>query len=722
MVNTDSVKRLGHLTVAVLIVTGIGLAQDELGAGDERYIRIGELQNHFTAYGSERAWNNDYYQGLQWPADYLFQDNSVIKRAWLAVDDFTDADGYHWDKYGIYFNRADVGLSLFPIELKQIAKFEPPLLFVDGDNISAPFATDIDTVDPTIIPDRIINNVVNTSMGLTQTRRIYAFSQEYHDSYFIKEFIFKNTGNTDYDDEIELNATLKGVRIGWGTRYSTCRDGSNKVDRQQGWGKHTWISKRGEDYAAHVNDIITAANPIVEWIRCAFSWFGQSELVTTYDNIGAPHVAGDGRLLAPQFAGSAVLHVDKSVNDSDDDPNQPAILGWHAGDTYPSVGNLRPTDEPGMISLYDFLTVGYYPSPGNGGTDRMDENHLQSITDRLDPYTIHGDGGGTNVWITYGPFDIPPGDSIVIVEVEAVNGLNRTMCRQIGERWLTAHEDDSDVGPFTLPDQSTTDNEDIYKNSWFYTGIDSLLLTFSRAKRNYDMDFNIPAPPQPPTMFNVESGGDKISLTWAPSPSEWDAGFVGYKIYRGVGKPDTTYSMIADIPVGETSFDDESAIRGFSYYYYIVAYNDGSNNTEDIANPTGSLISSRFYTKTNTPARLKRKAGAALKDIRVVPNPFNIRAKNLQFPEEVDKIMFYDIPGKCTIKIFSERGDLINTIIHNDGSGDEEWLSVSSFRQVVVSGIYIAHIEVDEDQYSADGTELWYRKGETATRKIIIVR
>ena len=69
MVDTERVKRLGRLIAAVLIVTGIGLAQDELGAGDERYIRIGELQNHFTAYGSERAWNNDYYQGLQWPAE-----------------------------------------------------------------------------------------------------------------------------------------------------------------------------------------------------------------------------------------------------------------------------------------------------------------------------------------------------------------------------------------------------------------------------------------------------------------------------------------------------------------------------------------------------------------------------------------------------------------------------------------------------------------------------
>ena len=51
----------------------------QVGENERKYIRIGSLQSHFSAYGSERAWNNSYYEGLRWPADYPFQDNAVIK-------------------------------------------------------------------------------------------------------------------------------------------------------------------------------------------------------------------------------------------------------------------------------------------------------------------------------------------------------------------------------------------------------------------------------------------------------------------------------------------------------------------------------------------------------------------------------------------------------------------------------------------------------------------
>ena len=44
----------------------------------------------------------------------------------------------------------------------------------------------------------MVFNVVNTTMGVTLTRRIMAFSQQYHDNYYIKEYTFKNTGYVDY--------------------------------------------------------------------------------------------------------------------------------------------------------------------------------------------------------------------------------------------------------------------------------------------------------------------------------------------------------------------------------------------------------------------------------------------------------------------------------------------------------------------------------------------
>ncbi len=707
-------KNMYKLAVALLLLgllaIAITSASAQVAGTERRYVRIGSLQTHFNAYGSERAWNNSYYEGLIWPADYLKQDNAVIKRAWIATKDFIDPQGQSWEVFGLTITLGSVDVSLFPMQLKQIAKFPPPVVLVDGNNVTAPYAGDVDEVDPTLVADREVIMVVNTMIGLTMTRRILFFSQQYHDNYFICEYTFTNTGNVDYDPEIELNRALKGVRIGWGQRYSVCREGGEKIGDGQVWGKHTWVTKRGEDYSQHVGERITEANPIVQWIRCGFSWAGQSAM-NAYDNIGAPLLVAPGRLTAPQFAGTAILHVDKSATDRSDDPNQPAVLGWHAGDTYPSLGNLQKTDEPRMIELYEMLSG--KPYKGLGGTNRMDEVYMAS---NPDPVTVHNDGGGTNVWLCYGPFDLEPGESVHIVEAEGVSGLSRPMCELIGRNWLL------EKSPYTLPDGSTTTDKNVYKNTWFYTGKDSILLTFSRAKRNFDLNYQIPQPPLPPSVFNVESGGDRISLSWSPSESEGEPGFAGYEIFRAIGRPDTVYQKIGSVPPGVTKFDDTQASRGFSYYYYLVAVNDGSNNSTGDANPTGALHSGRFYTRSTEPAFLRRKAGLSLENIRVVPNPFSIRARSLQYLGEPDKITFLDIPARCRIRIFTERGDLIKTIEHTNGSGDETWNSVTSSRQVVVSGVYIAHFEVTEDYYDPETNQLLYKKGESAFRKFVIIR
>jgi hypothetical protein len=145
-------------------------------------------------------------------------------------------------------------------------------------------------------------------------------------------------------------------------------------------------------------------------------------------------------------------------------------------------------------------------------------------------------------------------------------------------------------------------------------------------------------------------------------------------------------------------------------------------------------MSGRYYTQTSEPAYLRRQAGETLADqvdadgniikagIRIVPNPYDIKSRKLQYIGEDDKIMFLNIPGHCTIRIFTERGDLINQIEHEDGSGDESWNSITSARQVVVSGIYIAHFEVTQDQYDPATNTLLYKKGDTAVRKLVIIR
>lgn len=718
-------KRINmKISIAPLLLTLLifGNLWAQVGESEKSYIRVGELQSHISAYGGERAWNEVYYEGLRWPADYRYTDNAVIKRAWIAVKDYTDENDVFWEFWSTYISKGYVANSLFPMELRQSAKFGLPAVYVDGIDCNMPYYGDYDTIDVNQIADRIVTNVVNTSCGLTMTRRVHAFSQQYHDDYLIKEFIFENTGNTDYDSDIELTAPLTGIRIGWSTRYSVSRDGASNSDNQQSWGKHTWVTRRGEEYASHVNEVLNftenTSRTDIDWIRCGFIWMGQSELVS-YDMIGAPDIKADGRLSGPQFAGTAILHVDKSATDTSDDAQQPTTLGWQAGDSYPSVGDLRDTDRLGMSQVYEMLSGKPYPNDTYGGSFRMDERYLPSITSKVDPYTIHGDGGGTNVWINYGPFDLEHGESIRFVEAEAVNGLGRAKCNEIGNRWMKAYMNPSDTGPFELPDGSETDKKDIYKNTWFYTGMDSIMLVFSRAVRNFNMDFNIPQPPLPPENFSVNSGGDKIDLSWSASPSESEPDFAGYRIYRGIGKPDTSYAIIAEIPAGVGMYEDRSAIRGFAYYYYITAVNDGSNNTDGIANPTGPLESGRFYTKTTEPANLQRRASEKLGAIRIVPNPYSIRNRGLQYTGEDDKIMFLDIPGYCKISIYSERGDFINTIIHDNGSGDQAWFLTTLSRQVVVSGIYIAYIEVTQDPGDPAYT---YKKGDSIYKKFIVIR
>jgi len=723
----------------LMIITIISSSYAQVSETETRYFRIGSLQSHISAYGSERAWNNSYYEGLRWPADYLKQDNSVIKRAWISVRDFTDANGQHWDYWGTGINTYYVKLGIFPVSIKQYAKFETPAIFVDGNNLVAAFASDVDEVDPNLPCDRKIVNVVNTAIGITMTQEVFITSQPYHDNYIIKKFTYTNTGYVNYEPVQVLNDTIRGLRVGWGTRYQCGREGAEATDGNQTWGKYTWVTIRGEDYPNHANYPLTEADGPVQWLRCAISWFGHSERVTTYDNIGAPLVTKDGRLASPHFVGTVILHVDRNAREKNDNPYQPAVLGWHAGDTYPGVGDLKVTDAPKMAQLYDMLSGIPYGGQNMGGTaeigniantsGRMWENITGGdILNTYCPYTKHGDGGGTNQWITYGPWDLAPGESVTIVEAEAVSGLSRPKCEEVGRAWKLAKDNpnnsynvmwkDGTIKPIKYSDKSA----DRYKNEWFYTGMDSLLLTFSRAKRNYDHDFGIPQAPLPPVYFSVESGGDRIRLNWGASPSETEPDFVGYRIYRAVGKADTIFTFLAEVPKGTYSYDDISAVRGFSYFYYLTAVNDGSNNNTGVCNPTGRLESGRFYTRTTEPAYLRRQQGTSLKDLRVVPNPYNIKAQSLQYPQEKDKIMFLNVPGQCVIKIYTERGDLIQTIKHTNGSGDETWKLNTTSRQVVVSGIYIAYIEVTEDIRDMSTGELLYRKGDHTTRKILVVR
>jgi hypothetical protein len=96
--------------------------------------------------------------------------------------------------------------------------------------------------------------------------------------------------------------------------------------------------------------------------------------------------------------------------------------------------------------------------------------------------------------------------------------------------------------------------------------------------------------------------------------------------------------------------------------------------------------------------------------VRVVPNPYDIRGRFLQYGDQsqYDRIAFLGLPPEAKLKIFTERGDLIWEKEHTTGSGDELWNSTTSSGQIIVSGIYILYVETPD--------------GRSVFRKFVVIR
>ena len=83
-----------------------------------------------------------------------------------------------------------------------------------------------------------------------------------------------------------------------------------------------------------------------------------------------------------------------------------------------------------------------------------------------------------------------------------------------------------------------------------------------------------------------------------------------------------------------------------------------------------------------------------LKNIRVVPNPYFVQYSSMVETAEGQSVLeFQKVPDKCTIRIYTLAGDLVRTIVHDDGTGTARWNLQSSSQQQVASGIYIYHVE-----------------------------
>ncbi len=684
--------------IITLVITIFFLTSHNFYSQTVKWLAVGSLHNWYSSSGCEVELGRthlipDQQDGLRWPALYNKQDCQAAKGLWIGAINYNDKKAgkvYNYKVVHMGTRVENTKSEFMPQEFKLYGKFNHPRVYVDGLQAGKlDFLDFVDEVDPNLPADRMILNVVNTGIGVTMTRKLYAFSQQNNDNYFIYDYVFKNTGIIDLDGTVNKQ-TLDGLIFFFQYRYAPSKEGGpygNKwLPQNTSWGRST------------VNDAIYELDG--QPFRAQISWLGKhSQFSSTFtkNSIGGPNIGSgsfeaDGHFGAAQILGTGIIHADKSASDRSDDPNQPFTTQVVDSDG-PITFNNDQFNAALMAEEYAAMSAG-----------RPEKSHAELIGDGFAD-TYGSTAGGYSQGQGFGPYTLAPGDSIHIVLAEGVAGINRELAYSLGAKLMKG------VAPYELPDGTTTNDKDEFQDTWIFTGKDSLIQAFKRAIVAYNNGLQIPNPPPPPSEFTVTSGGDKINLKWANN-AESSTNFNGYRLYRAIHQPDTTYEMIFECGPGTAhpeivnEYDDTDLQRGFDYYYYITSFDDGSQNDY---HPGVPLESSKFYTITNEPAFLKRKPGETLEDIRVVPNPFNITAKEIQFGTSgPDRIMFLDIPGECTIKIYTERGDLVKVIEHTDGSGDEAWNSITSSRQTVVSGVYLAVFTTPD--------------GKQAMRKFIIIR
>jgi hypothetical protein len=710
-------KLFGWVFISMIIL-GTLMQIQPAQANIFKWIRINKMNDGIFDSGDQSrpmgSWSQVYYDDQRW----------VENRAWrVGVRDWTDENSAVWPYkttgHDVY--SADEQLDIMPIPfedgltIKRYVRYDRPTITVQGDVWSEFFPRGGDFIDPAYIDasgapgaDELIESYIQTVLGIVIHQKVYAFSTKNHDDYIIYDWTFTNSTGTYANgagNTVNLpEQTLKDVYFTL-SAWLRIDSGPGVTGTMFGW---------SSVYGEQEGDSLDIIYNYPSWNK------GQ-----TYDTFGNPHPV-TAYLQQTAYCGFGLLHADTDANNTAHDATQPCVTASGLQKFTFSAQHLQ-SDPLVCENEYAYMEYGF-PNILEGqkawyfdlNTDpretrvkyqtRMDERHIKFVAD-----ATNGRGA---VYMVVGPYpELKPGEDLRIVWCVVGGSISREKRWEIGRAWQngTATWDGDDKIPpvgQAYPELIPSDN-DRAKDNWVATGKDSLLKNVSNALHAVRNGYNIPKPPPAPSI-EVWGRPDKIEILWG-TESEAASDFKGYRVYRAVGSPDTTWEKIYEVEgTAVHSYDDKDAQRGFAYYYYVSAFDDGSQNQPGIENGIvqgQSVESGPFYNRTLEPAYLTRPSGVSLDDIRIIPNPYSIAASTAgrQFPGEQDKILFVNLPPECTIRIFSQSGDLLKTLEHTDGSGDEAWEDLTTTSdQIIVSGIYIAHIKTPT--------------GDSSITKFVIVR
>ena len=445
-------KLMGGILVIVLLLSQsiqTGLAQEVTGPSKIKWIRVGDLHSWFSNSGAEVEYgrrgracceSQDQTDQMYWEAMYEYQDRSCSRGLWLGCKNFEDQNSGKTYEYKVIAagpRFANLLTLTMPEKFVMKGKFPHPQVFVDNIPATDNELNDVvDELDESLQSDRLIETVLHTPIGITITRKILGFSQQYHDDYFIYDYVIKNTGIVDLNGT-KIERPIEGVVLFFQERYApgfTAFLGGWAVAGNLSWGSNS------------VHQVI-GTNPLHPDFKYRgwYSWYQpHSQSPGFEEDWGCPDHNGPRVLGAPAFIGGLTIHTDTSPTDQSDDLWQPSTTALADADGR-TAGEIDQYNADIMAQQYNFMTLGHDDVTD---ADRVGDE-FGDVANTLNYDQTQG----------YGPYDLAPGDSIHIVQAEGVTGLTRAKSWEVGTNWYY------DNSPFDMPDGSTSNDRNAYKRA-----------------------------------------------------------------------------------------------------------------------------------------------------------------------------------------------------------------------------------------------------------------
>ncbi len=701
------------LLISIVVQKANSQTQPEF---EKALIKMGHVWCGVTANGDKG--NFDYRAGF-FPNDYdILGVRGQYRDAWagagfkLATTNWVDPnDSLHAVAiYGPTNEFMPIGKVIVP--MTNYIRYQYPTEVVD---FKEGELEDFGTYDPSQFGEHTYDQIVEVTteniLDVQLHRKILAWSQNYNNDYIIVDVVFTNVSEDTLKD-FYINIESNGNNTFRSNGSNPSPAAGERFNPATTWQHY---------YGGRVGDTLRV-----------FYEYSADDPDVPGDNMGAPAPSQGGRLLNAKFIWYSILHASKEPYDNPaddlDDFLQPKI-------TYIGKGNLIPYNEQGdefgsknfwaLRGAYsDFFPMSGETWPGTYHGGNSDE---QGSAD----YASHPAGthqaNDSKMWSTFGPYTFAPDKKIHLVYASGYSGLNLIMAKEVGNKWLNETLEDPPGIPdpqtgyfpsnFVYPPDAT--EIDKRKDRWLSTGIDSVMKSAYRAKWNFEHDYKIPKAPPPASRIEITGLGTGVEIKWVDLEAEAMPNFAGYRIMRRISNRDTVfyeeiYSSGPEDKADEHLYVDKEVLIGAQYYYYVQSKAKIAEDDQN-ADPTtrGKIVYSGRVLHPNiywiNPPHYSQDD---LANIRIVPNPYNINDPLLVEHGFTDQraIQFFNLPGKVTIKIFTENGDLVQTIDHDSpvSSGYENWDMITRNQQVISSGVYIAVFQKPN--------------GEVAHQKFIVVR